>query len=85
MLPTSKIPHPFRGALGGEIKENDTMPMLNAEVENHLTSTYAIVVDKIGNDEESKPSEVLFGALARRQWGIRPILDEEKLELTLPA
>jgi hypothetical protein len=28
------------------------------------------------------PIEVLFGALAMQQWGIRPITDQEKLDLT---
>ncbi len=26
--------------------------------------------------------EVLFGALAMQQWGIRPVPDEEKLDFT---
>jgi hypothetical protein len=27
------------------------------------------------------PIEILFGALAMQQWGIRPVPDEEKLDL----
>ncbi len=82
LLPTSKIPHPFRSALGGQIVETDTMTHIDAEVEGRLISTHAVVVDKIGQDEEGKPIEILFGALAMQQWGIRPVPDEEKLDLS---
>jgi hypothetical protein len=82
LLPTSKIPRPFRSALGGEVKETDTMAVLDAEVEGRLISTHAMVVDEIGHDEDGKPIEILFGALAMQQWGIRPVPDEEKLDLS---
>ncbi len=41
-----------------------------------------MVVDEIGPDEEGKPIEVLFGALAMQQWGIRLVLDQEKLDMS---
>ena len=41
-----------------------------------------MVIDEIGNDEDGTPIEILFGALAMQQWGIRLIPDEEKLDLT---
>ena len=43
---------------------------------------HALVVDEIGKDEEGKPIEILFGALAMKQWGIRPVPDEERLDLS---
>ena len=82
LLPTSKLAHPFRSALGGGIKETDTMAHMNAEVEGHQISTHVMVVDKIGTDEDGKSIEVLFGALAMQQWGIRPVPDEERLDLS---
>ena len=36
----------------------------------------------IDKDEDGKPLEILFGALAMQQWGIRPIPDEERLDLS---
>ncbi len=39
-------------------------------------------MEEIGSDEEGRRIEVLFGALAMQQWGIRPIPDEERLDLT---
>ncbi|MEW6621011.1 MAG: aspartyl protease family protein [bacterium] len=82
VLTTSEMPHPIRSALGGEVKETNRTALLQAEVEGHLISTHAMVIDQIGDDEDGKSIEVLFGALAMQQWGIRPIPDEEKLDLS---
>ena len=82
VLITSKPPHPFRAAIGGEVKQADTTALLQAEVEGHPISTHAMVIDRIGNDEDGNPIEILFGALAMQQWGIRPVPDEEKLDLS---
>jgi hypothetical protein len=52
----------------------------NADIEGHAVSTYALVVDNIGRDEDGKPIEILFGALAMQQWGIKLNRREEKLD-----
>jgi hypothetical protein len=41
-----------------------------------------LVIEEIGKDEDGKPIEILFGALAMQQWGIRPKPDEERLDLS---
>ena len=82
LLMTSKTLHPIRSALGGNVKETDTTALLQAEVEGRLISTHAMVVDEIGNDEDGIPIDILFGALAMQQWGIRPIPDEERLDMS---
>jgi len=41
-----------------------------------------MVIDEIGPDEDGRPIEILFGALAMQQWGIRPVPDEEDLDLS---
>lgn len=82
LLSTAHPLHPIRTALGGEIKQADTTALLQAEIEGKQVSTHAIVVDRIGNDEEGKPIEILFGALAMQQWSIRPVPDQEKLDLS---
>ncbi|MBM4049596.1 MAG: hypothetical protein FJ279_31255 [Planctomycetes bacterium] len=82
LLTTSKTPHTFRSAIGGEVKETNTTAVLQAEIEGHPISTHAMVVREIGHDERGKRIEILFGALAMQQWGIRPIPDEERLDLT---
>jgi len=82
LLATSKTPRPFRSAIGGEVRETTTAALLEAEVEGHRISTHAMVIEEIGADEEGRRLEVLFGALAMQQWGIRPVPDEERLDLS---
>lgn len=82
VLKTSTMSHAFRTALGGEVRETNTAAILEAEIEGRPISTHALVLDAIGKDENGTPIEILFGALAMQQWGIRPIPDEERLDLT---
>lgn len=82
LLITSKSVKPFRTALGGEVKETSETVLLEADIEGRRISTHAMVIDKIGNDENGTPTEILFGALAMQQWGIRLIPEQEKIDLT---
>jgi hypothetical protein len=74
--------HPIRTALGGSVKETTGTALLQAEVHGHPVSTHALVVDEIGVDENGRRIEILFGALAMRQWGIRPVPEEGRLDLS---
>jgi Aspartyl protease len=82
LLKTSPAPRTIRTALGGEVKETNTEAFLHAEIERHMISTHALVIDEIGRDEKGTPIEILFGALAMQQWGIIPIPGEDKLDLS---
>lgn len=82
VLKTSTMAHAFKTALGGGVKETKTSAILEAEIEGHPISTHAMVIEEIGKDEDGKPIEILLGALAMQQWGIRPIPDEERLDLS---
>ena len=82
VLKTLPTPRTIRTALGGAIKETNTATILQAEIQGHSISTHALVINEIGNDEDGKPIEILFGALAMQQWGIRPMPDEERLDLS---
>lgn len=82
VLKTSSTPRTIRTALGGEVKETNMEAVLHAEIEGHSITTLALVIDEIGKDENGTPIEILFGALAMQQWGIRPIPDEDRLDLT---
>jgi hypothetical protein len=81
-LRTIATPHPIRTALGGHVKETTRTALFQAEAQGRLISTHALVVDEIGQDEDGRRIESLFGALALRQWGIRPVPDEERLDLS---
>ncbi len=80
-LATTKLPKPFKSAMGGKVHRSATAALLVAQVEGHSISTNAMVIDDIGNDEDAKPIQVLFGALAMQQWGIRLVPEEERLDL----
>jgi hypothetical protein len=82
LLATSKMPQPFRPALGGKMREATQAAVLDAEIEGCKISTHAMVLDEIGKDEDGVPIDILFGALAMQQWGIRPVPDQEKLDLS---
>ncbi|HEV3262057.1 MAG TPA: hypothetical protein VG013_34720 [Gemmataceae bacterium] len=82
LLATTKLPKALRSGLGGKVKKVTKAALLVAQVQGHDVSTNALVVGDIGKDEEGKAIEVLFGALAMQQWGIRPVPDEERLDLT---
>jgi len=82
LMTRRKMAGVFRSAIGGKARKSDTMVLLEAKVQGHLIGTRALLVDDIGEDENGKPIEILFGALAMQEWGIRPIPDEERLDLT---
>jgi len=82
VLTTSELSQPMRMALGGTVHETSEVAILEAKVEGLPISTHAMVLDNIGLDEEGKPIEVLFGALAMQEWGIRLIPEQEKLDMS---
>ena len=82
LLATTPIARPYRTALGGSVKESSKAALLEAEIEGLPISTHAMVIDKIGPDEDGKLIEILFGALAMQQWGIRLNPPDEKLDMT---
>lgn len=82
LLTTSKPTHSIRSALGGDVKQIDTTAILEAGIEGRPISTHALVVDQIGKDEDGKAIDILFGALAMRQWSIRPVPELEALDMS---
>ena len=82
MLNTSPTSLTIRTSLGGAVRETNTAALLEAEIQGRRISTHALVIDDIGRDEDGAPIEILFGALAMQQWGIRPVPDEERLDLS---
>jgi hypothetical protein len=82
LLSTSKLSKPFQQALGGKIHKASRAAVLDADVDGRKISTHAMVIDEIGADDDGKSIDVLFGALAMQQWGIRPVPDEERLDMS---
>jgi hypothetical protein len=73
---------PFGASLGGSVKKAKQTALLAGKVEGYRSPTHAMVIDNIDHDEDGKAIEVLFGALAMQQWGIRPVPDKEALDLS---
>jgi len=82
LLKTHPTPRPIRTALGGAMKESNCVALLEGEIQDHRVSTHAFVVEEIGEDEDGIPIEILFGALAMQQWGIRPKPWEDRLDFS---
>ena len=82
VLTITQLEHPVRTALGGAHRETNQAVLLEAEVEGLSVSTHALVLDRIGLDEEGQAIEILFGALAMQEWGIRLNPPDEKLDMT---
>lgn len=82
LLATTTLPKAVKSALGEGVKKASIAAILVARIEGHDVSTNAYVINEIGRDEEGKDIDVLFGALAMQQWGIRLLPKEERLDLT---
>ena len=81
-LMVSEPPEPLHTALGGSVRAITQTAVLNGKLEGRPISTHAMVVDRIGLDENGKPIDILFGALAMQQWGIRLVPEAEKIDLS---
>jgi hypothetical protein len=81
-LAVVSLEEPRSFALGGKAHSITASCLVEARVEGHPVEFHANVTDEIGKDEDGKPIEMLFGAIAMQQWGIKLDLPNEKLDLT---
>lgn len=58
LLNTSPTPRTIHTALGGGMQETNTAAVLNADIEGHAISTYALVIPNINTDEDGNPIEI---------------------------
>jgi len=80
--PALALRQPFEVALGGARHSLTRRVQIEASIEDKPIVLDAFVMDSLGNDEDGKAIEVLFGALDMQRWGIRPVPDEERLDLS---
>jgi hypothetical protein len=81
-LLVAPLEEPRSFALGGKAHSITASCLVQARVEGHPVEFHANVTDEIGKDEDGKPIEMLFGAIAMQQWGIKLDLTNERLDLT---
>ncbi len=82
LLPTFELEKPEPVSLGGRTHQVRNICWLTCLVEGFSVRTHARVLQEIGTDEEGKRVEILVGALMMQEWGIRPIPDEERLDMS---
>jgi hypothetical protein len=70
-LDPQKLPAPREVAFGGSTHQVKQICLVLAEVEGRRLEFHANVFDKIGVDEDGRPIDVLFGALALQLWNIK--------------
>jgi hypothetical protein len=78
----ANLPMPRSTALGGKTHQVTQTCLLFADIDGHPVDTHASVIDEIGKDEDGRPIDILFGALAMQEWGIRLDVPNERLDLT---
>ncbi len=81
-LATSALRKPEPSALGGRTHVVTHECLLVGAVEGYSFSVDARIVAEIGNDEDGKRIEVLFGALALQKYGINVDTRNERLDFT---
>ena len=79
---TWKISPPEPAVLGGKTHKITRECMLIGTIQGLRVRTHARVIQELGKDENERPIDVLFGALAMQEWGIRLVPEEERLDLT---
>jgi hypothetical protein len=78
----AELPVARSAALGGKTQQIKKTCLIAANIDGHPVETHASVIDEIGKDEDGRPIDVLFGALAMQEWGIRLDVPNERLDLT---
>ena len=71
-----------RAMLGGSSHEIRHACLIRAEVEGRPLEFQAAVIDEIGQDEDGREIDILFGALAMQLWGIGLDPQNERLDFS---
>jgi hypothetical protein len=82
LLPSFELEVPHCVSLGGRIYNVEKDCRLTCLIERFPILTHARIIEEIGADEEGKRIEILIGALAMQEWGIRLIPEEERLDMS---
>ena len=81
-LPCLALSKPRHSRLGGAVHEVREACLIPATLEGHELEFQAGVIDEIGQDEDGREIDILFGAIAMQLWGIRLDPQNERLDLT---
>lgn len=71
---------PNSAILGRKAHQVNQICLLFAEIEGHSVDLQARVIDEIGSDEDGRTIDIILGALAMQEWGIRLDVPNDKLD-----
>lgn len=81
-LSRTRLPSPRPAGLGGRVRHAEEGCYLVGTLEGKQIEVDAYVLDEIGRDDEGRPVDIIFGALAMQKWGIVLVPEEERLDLS---
>ena len=76
------LAEPRTTGLGDAVRRVEKRCMLSCRIQNRMLDVYALVLPEIGPDESDKRIEFLFGALEMQRWGIVPVPQEERIDMS---
>ncbi len=83
-LPLRRLPVARFVGLEGEHRNlEDICDLLGAEIEGKTVDLQAYVIENLGQADNNRPLDMIFGALAMQQWGIHPVPEKECLDLSM--
>jgi hypothetical protein len=82
LLRKESLPESLKVSLGGKVHIVRETCILTGYCEKRLISTKAYVLPEIGRDEEKREIDILFGALSMQEWGIKPVPEEVRLDMS---
>lgn len=72
---------PRKIALGGGAHTIEKICILKVKIKDLPMEVKAYIIDEIGEDEDGKEIDVLFGAIAMQEWGIVVIPEDERVDI----
>ena len=78
----SRVEQPHVVRMAGIVHRLELASYLNCSVEGRPVELSAYVLPNIGSDEDGRRIDMIFGALEMQRGRIRPVPDEERLDMT---
>lgn len=81
-LSINRLPKPFVVGIGGETRSIHEACFIYGELQNERLFCWALVVEELGLDDQSKEIDMLLGATEMQRWNIKIDPREERLDLS---
>ena len=81
-LPVIRLPEPIIVGIGGEGRTINEACFIYGELQGNRLFYWALIVEELGQDEQNKEIDMLFGAIEMQRWNIKIDPKGEKLDLS---